>query len=150
MKRCSRCNIEKETAAFGKYTRGNDGLQAWCKSCCAEDRRARREADPEKVKAGALASYYKHRDKALASGKVYRDSHKEEERARIKRWEDENPDKVKARHDRYRENSPRKSKQSSLNGIMKIENKSVTVFLPTGRHILTKLKLNNSAVEHVN
>lgn len=33
MKRCSRCNVSKDTSDFHKFARNSDGLQPYCRSC---------------------------------------------------------------------------------------------------------------------
>jgi hypothetical protein len=36
MKKCTRCNEEKELTDFGKQIGGANGLKAWCKRCCLD------------------------------------------------------------------------------------------------------------------
>lgn len=35
MKRCSKCGEDKPSSDFHRATRESDGLQRWCKTCCA-------------------------------------------------------------------------------------------------------------------
>jgi hypothetical protein len=41
MKTCSKCRIEKPDTEFYKNTKQKDGLQNWCKTCCAENDKKR-------------------------------------------------------------------------------------------------------------
>lgn len=34
-KRCGRCELDRPVGEFGKRARSKDGLQLWCRACCA-------------------------------------------------------------------------------------------------------------------
>lgn len=79
MKRCSRCNTEKEDHAFGKNSSKKDGLTTYCKEC--------------------IKSYYivwdnENPESRKKAQKKYRENNKEKTFQATKKWRKENREKV--------------------------------------------------------
>lgn len=74
-KRCTKCGEVKPLSEFSRAPRNRDGLHCWCRACKNADRRARREADPEKARR-------QDREKS----KRYSERHPEAERERSRQW----------------------------------------------------------------
>lgn len=100
VKRCNKCNIEKELSNFYKRKDYKDGFANTCKECCINNskknynenldrikkqRKKYRKENPEKHK-NRMKIYYKNRMK----------THKEYEREKRKQWQQKN----KCRHGR--------------------------------------------------
>ena len=75
MKRCPKCETEKETTEFYKNKRTKDGLKSWCKECHLNDSRSREE------------KYNETRRK-------YREEHKEESREKKRVYYNNNKEKI--------------------------------------------------------
>lgn len=56
-KACTRCRAIKHASAFGPAKRNRDGLNSWCRDCCAEDMRERRARNPDAYRARDRARY---------------------------------------------------------------------------------------------
>ena len=63
-KKCSKCQVNKPLSEFGRCAKSPDGLNSWCKECCAAQWKSYRES---------------HREERRLSGKNYR----EKNRARV-------------------------------------------------------------------
>ncbi len=86
MKKCRKCDQEKELNQFHKWARGKDGLCHYCKECISKDRKDNleknglqirqrrkelREKNPESIKISAKKSYEKHKEKILEKAHKY-------------------------------------------------------------------------------
>lgn len=81
MKTCTHCRVAKPLSAFTARSNTRDGLQSWCKPCCAEAANARRAAaPPEKRSAESRAYYEANREKLLAKTIAYREANPEKVR----------------------------------------------------------------------
>jgi len=106
MKRCWKCQNEKELAAFGRDTRRSDGLNPKCKECVNLDSAAYRSANPgkrqatcaayraanpEKCRAAQQAWYSKDKVRARAVKRIWAAINDEASRAIKRRWREKNP-----------------------------------------------------------
>jgi hypothetical protein len=77
MKRCTRCNIEKDEKEFYKNKRKKDGLDCWCKECSYITQKKWAKDNPkiiqkkneryriknkDKIHTSAKQSYFEHKD----------------------------------------------------------------------------------------
>ena len=83
MKRCNKCQEEKQLEAFSKNKRTSDGLERRCRTC---------------ERARCKSTYIKRRDKALAKCKEYREANREYYEQKIREWREANPDYFKQWH----------------------------------------------------
>lgn len=74
-KKCTKCNLEKNTCDFYKNSKSKDGLKSWCIECHKKDSKSREE------------QYNKKR-------RLYRLTHKEESKEKKKVYYIENKDKI--------------------------------------------------------
>jgi hypothetical protein len=58
MKKCSKCNTEKELVAFSKHIRSKDGLRSWCRNCSKQYREANKSRQAEQIRAWKLKNKY--------------------------------------------------------------------------------------------
>lgn len=91
---CKDCREEKDISEFHKHSKTFDKLYPYCKSCCYERGKSYRKLNPDKNRAYAIKSYYKHIDRAK---KYYLDN-KEVMRESGKRWHKDNKEKVGIRN----------------------------------------------------
>lgn len=89
MKTCKRCATRKPVSEFSTHAGSRDGLQAYCKSCAMEIRRAWTAANPDKNRARAAKWRAANRDKAVSSGAKCRAANP----GYAKRYYDANPAK---------------------------------------------------------
>lgn len=61
VKQCGRCKLEKNASRFSKNTAKEDGLQAFCKDCQRETKRAWIQVNRDKTKINAWWSDYRLR-----------------------------------------------------------------------------------------
>jgi 5-methylcytosine-specific restriction endonuclease McrA len=112
-KKCSgRCGLNLPLDSFGVQARGLYGRKAECKKCLAEKEAARREADPEAVRAYKrewwAANPQTEGEKAAAATKsrTWYANNKQRHHARVKIWIRENQEAFKAIQQRYLVKSP--------------------------------------------
>lgn len=91
MKKCNKCNIEKELNSFPKNKRSKDGLRSDCKDCRKETRRAYRENNKEKIK----EQQKKFLDTNKDYFKKYFENNKESLKEYKKKYRSDNPEKFK-------------------------------------------------------
>lgn len=120
MKRCTACGLEKPEGEFHIRRASPDGLHARCKGCRSEERKRKRESDPD-FRARELErtrrhwaekrdrynrrkqEYYReNREDILAKQAEYVVANRDRIRAYKLEWEDRNRDSVRARQRRWR------------------------------------------------
>ena len=84
MKVCRKCNIEKDIILFGKYHKGKDGLNPWCKDCI-------------KVKSDLYRSTSKGKD----GRKKYAENNKAKISIHRKKYREDNIEKISLRDKNY-------------------------------------------------
>ena len=85
-KTCTKCGETKPTTEFHKNKAKSDGLRYRCKVCHRADRKAWREANPEKVKARSKAWREANPEKAKACSKAWYEANREEKKASSKAY----------------------------------------------------------------
>jgi hypothetical protein len=55
LRRCPKCRTQKPRDGFSRDHTTRDGLNSWCRQCCAVTRKARFDRDPEAFRAGQRA-----------------------------------------------------------------------------------------------
>lgn len=63
MKKCKKCNVEKEILSFSKDKNRKDGFYVYCKSCCNEQSKLRKFSNPESWKKHLDRTYMAYRKK---------------------------------------------------------------------------------------
>lgn len=91
MKTCSKCKTGKAKTDFCKDKKRSDGLNLWCKGCCAEYYNNNRKA----IRATAKIYRNKMKDVVKEKRKVYFAEHKEEKAAYDVEYRKKNADKIK-------------------------------------------------------
>jgi hypothetical protein len=120
MKKCQKCNIEKDSSEFGYDKYKSDGLNAYCKTCIRKRSLRQRESDPvgvreyadkyreknrEILRKKAWLTYYTDWDKRAEQGKQSYQRHKEviaQKRAEKRRTAEEK-EKNRQRQRKWRE-----------------------------------------------
>lgn len=106
-KKCTKCHRVLPLTAFGKLGRNKDGLQYWCRQCCAanqlEWRSAHRQELGEKQKA-------RYRANPLLS-KVWRQNNREHVLLLRREWYARNAEMVKAKNAAWIKANPEKYRQ---------------------------------------
>lgn len=96
IKKCNKCNIEKELDCFNKSKRHKLGVNSTCKICVNNKIREQYKINPDKYK----ARISKWKKENPIKGKEY-----------VVKYQLANPDKVKKHNKLYRENNPDKIKE---------------------------------------
>lgn len=100
LKKCGKCNKEKEFSEFSKHKTKKDGLQSECKSC-------RKEINKKYIEdnRGYFKEYHKEYNKEYFQNKkeYYKEYNKE--------WREKNKEKRKEYYKEYRENNKDKTKE---------------------------------------
>jgi hypothetical protein len=99
MKKCTKCNIEKELNSFQKSKRTKDGLRSDCKSCRKESTRFYREKNKEKIK----EEQKKFIDNNKDYFKKYAENNKESLKEYKKKYKSDNMDKHKEYQRKHRD-----------------------------------------------
>ncbi len=63
MKRCSKCNVDKQLNVFSKCAANKDGLHRWCKECSKAAKKEWYEKNAEAEKAKAMQYHYENYEK---------------------------------------------------------------------------------------
>lgn len=107
MKKCSKCNIERELNCFTKNKYSKDGLRSDCKDCRRETRRVYRENNKEKIK--------EQQKKFLDTNKDYFKKYAQDNKESIKEYKNkyrlENDDKIKEYRKEHRDKNKEKFNQ---------------------------------------
>jgi hypothetical protein len=121
MKKCIKCNIEKEIEFFGKNKRSKDGFRNECKDCRKESSRKYRENNKDKLREIQKKfkennpDYFKeYSEKNKKKLKEYKKSYREENREEInenrRKYREENKEKINEYQREYRKNNKEKFK----------------------------------------
>lgn len=94
MKHCSGCGESQPRDSFGKWARGKDGLQPWCKQCQRTHARLWAKANPAKVAATKAMYRATHPARVQAARRTYRAAHGSQLRATSATWRAENPARI--------------------------------------------------------
>lgn len=106
MKKCNRCEIEKEYSEFYKDSYKKDGLKTICKECYKEDWQNNKDIKNLKEKERYLV--YSKSESYKERKKKYYQENKEKIRSRSKEWREKNIDRVKEVNDaNYQKNKER-------------------------------------------
>jgi hypothetical protein len=63
VKRCSKCNVDKQLNVFSKCAANKDGLHRWCKECSKAAKKEWYEKNAEAEKAKAMQYHYENYEK---------------------------------------------------------------------------------------
>jgi len=94
MKKCTKCEIEKELIEFGKDLRLKSGFKSVCKTCLYNITKEWRKNNPEKPKQHLKAYYESHKDKWVERRKSENPIKKENRDEYFKDWYRKNRDRV--------------------------------------------------------
>jgi hypothetical protein len=126
MKRCTKCNEQKELSEFHKTKRAKDGYRSWCKLCVCDDAKAKRLADPTRFRGYSKKCNDKNREKRRQYGRQWYEQNRERKLAKVKQQRREDPrhfrllsakcylrniEKRKAYAKRYRQNNLERFRQ---------------------------------------
>lgn len=99
-KTCRRCGESRPASEFHRRKRSSDGLQHWCKGCCAERQRAYRSECPEKMRAWGRENQRRRRERDPEGMRAYMREWRERDPAQLRAskraWEAANPERVAA------------------------------------------------------
>lgn len=110
MKRCPKCQTEKEETGFYKSKKRKDGLECWCKVCCSEKGKNYHSKNREKDNERTKEWYTNNKEKHLTTNKTWSNNNPDKVRAASKKWRDLNPDKVKELAGQWRKANPERVK----------------------------------------
>lgn len=105
MKKCIKCNEEKNLEEFHKTKSKKDGKCPYCKKC--ESERRKNSYNPEKYKNAEYREknreksrnwYWKNLDKARENCKKYAKKNRHKLNEANKRWRNRHPDQARANH----------------------------------------------------
>lgn len=85
-KQCKTCKETKDVGEFHKSTVCKDGREGSCKNCKSARQRARREADPEAVRAIEKKYRTNNPDAVRAKGRRWRQANPERQRENNRTW----------------------------------------------------------------
>jgi hypothetical protein len=80
MKKCKRCNIEKDEINFSKNRQSPDGLCNWCKLCISEYRKEYSILNADKISKDKKEYYQENKEYLIGQAKNYYQEHKEEKK----------------------------------------------------------------------
>tara|TARA_B110000967_G_scaffold95356_1_gene97974 strand:+ start:116 stop:781 length:666 start_codon:yes stop_codon:yes gene_type:complete len=113
MKKCIKCNIEKELTEFSKAKCNKDGLQSKCKTCFKKYLKEYRKSNKEKIKEQkkeyyqannerSKEYYQANKERSKELGKEWRQANKEY----YKEWRQANKEKIKEYQNERRKVDP--------------------------------------------
>lgn len=94
MKCCSRCKNEKPRSEFYRQESSTDGLNAWCKVCHVESVREDRAKRPDYYARKNRENHQKHRDRNIASSRLYYSLNRQKAIAAAMQWQRNNKDRA--------------------------------------------------------
>lgn len=137
MKKCSKCEIDKNIDDYHKSSASKDGYKSICKSCISikeKERQSKPEykekykeyikSIPKDIKFKRYKVYYENnKEKVLTENSKYRANNKEKVKEIGKLYRDKNKDTLKEKNKSYRNDSKNKEKQKEwrLNNPDKIK-----------------------------
>jgi hypothetical protein len=77
IKKCNKCNIEKDFTNFAKCNKCKDGVNSICKLCRKEHRKIYHEQNRENIKNKQKEYYWENRDKRLLNYKKWYEKNRE-------------------------------------------------------------------------
>jgi 5-methylcytosine-specific restriction endonuclease McrA len=110
-KTCSKCQQLLLTTCFNKFSRGKDGLSAWCKECNKKYQKAHQAKNAETYKAKAKIYRQDNKAKLKEANRKYYELNKESRLARNAEWRLVNADRKKLSDKNWQKNNPEKRKQ---------------------------------------
>lgn len=97
MKRCTKCDLDKPLAAFGRKAKSRDGLNWWCKACNTADQMARYHSDVDHGRAINQRSAAKRIDKKRAEDRAYSARTKPQKREYDRNYRETNREPIQHR-----------------------------------------------------
>ena len=101
LKKCSKCEIEKELSEFSKQSKNPDGMEYHCKLCLREKRKQRALDNPGKMAEYIRKSRQKHLEKRRKEDRNYSRQNRQKKTDNYKNWRHNNPEKVKAANKKH-------------------------------------------------
>ena len=94
MKKCSKCNIEKELTEFSKAKANKDGLRGNCKSCVKECKKEYYQANKERIKEQIKEYYQANKERKKEYNKEHYHANKEQIKECHKKYYQDNKEKI--------------------------------------------------------
>jgi 5-methylcytosine-specific restriction endonuclease McrA len=94
MKRCPKCDINKQLSEFGKHKQTKDGLKNYCRKCNNASAKAYQDSNREKVRKTNREYSRNNKDANKARSKAWYESNKDKALENSKKWQQENRDKT--------------------------------------------------------
>jgi hypothetical protein len=116
MKKCRKCNEEKETNEYHKWKVGKDGLSHYCKECVSKDRKeflernhsrildARKEHrknDPERFRKYTKKSYERYREKYIEKQRIYNEKNRQKINEKQRKYNEKNRDRINEKQNAF-------------------------------------------------
>lgn len=114
MKTCSKCQVSKPLADFGRHSQTRDGLKSRCRTCNAAEARDYAAVNAEQVRAARAAAYVASAAKIKARTSAYFQANKAKALAARKRYRDSNPDVAR------RANRKRRALKIGSDGVLSL------------------------------
>ena len=147
MKKCIKCNIEKDESDYYINKINKDGLSGSCKSCIKEYRKIYRENNLEILKERVNEYRKNNTDKSTEYNKKWREKNKEYKKVKDKEYQLLNKDRIKSnRRNRYLKN---KDKELSDAKIWREQNKEYKKQKDKEYNNLNKDKRNDRHIERM-
>jgi hypothetical protein len=102
-KYCAKCDEHKPFPDFSKNKARVDGIQDYCRECCAQAQRQWRETNRDKVREFNRQYREANRDKILKIQRQYRKTNREKLLEYRKQYRETNPEKMREYSRKYRE-----------------------------------------------
>jgi hypothetical protein len=119
VKVCSRCGDKKPHSEFFAQKRRSDGKHPWCKGCCRERNRERKDEINTKVRE-RWRSDQEFRERRCRDGSEWRQRNLPHKRAYERKRRKENPEEYKARAEAYRTQNTERTRMSGR-GIARVQ-----------------------------
>jgi len=132
MKKCKRCEIEKDESCFSINQRSPDGKCNWCKSCTSEYKKEYSKLNVDKISKDKREYYQENKEYLIGQAKNYYQENKEQKKEYDKKRRADNIDEIRqANRDYYHKNKlvcmERGRKYSNLqykiNPVFKLRNR---------------------------
>lgn len=144
MKKCKRCNQEKEFHNFHKSSKYEDGLVIYCKDCRKKDGINYRENNKEKISNRKQEYKKKNIDKVKetnrVSGKKYKLKNKEKIKIQSKFYREKNSEKLKIARKFYKEKNKDKIIEYNTQNSERIKNYKKNYYSSNKEKISNTLK----------
>jgi hypothetical protein len=100
-KLCTKCGVKKNKEEFANDCRKDDGLNTWCRECCAIANKKRYDANPEKYKKRQREYNKTHKEYIRESNRKYYEKNAAECIAYSRKWYKNNKEKAKDTNLKY-------------------------------------------------